>query len=64
MVNFLLGFSLTIFGFFIINNPVFSHKGGTTDLSYMNLNIFLGIFFIIIGLYFIVNTIRGKKPKD
>ncbi|PHR57789.1 MAG: hypothetical protein COA44_04735 [Arcobacter sp.] len=64
MVNFLLGLSLSIFGVFLINNPVFSHRGGTTDLSYMNINIFLGIFFLLTGLYFIINSIRGKNPKD
>ncbi|MFT5835660.1 MAG: hypothetical protein ACI9RG_000553 [Sulfurimonas sp.] len=37
-------------GIFVMLNPKFSARGGTTDLSYMNLNIFVGLALVCFGL--------------
>jgi len=42
--------SFIAIGIFVIFNPKFTARGGITDLSYMNLNIFVGLMLISFGL--------------
>jgi len=53
--------SLLILGIFVLLNPKFSHRGGTTDLSYMNLNILVGLLLISFGFLLFWN--ERKKIK-
>ena len=46
-------------GIFVILNPVFTARGGTTDLSYMNLNILIGLVLIAFAI-----LLLRKKQKD
>jgi len=51
--------SLIVLGMFVILNPVFTARGGTTDLSYMNLNILIGLVLILFAI-----LLFRKKQKD
>jgi len=62
MVKFLGTLSLIGLGIFVFLNPKFSGRGGTTDLSYMNLNIFVGLALISFGLLLLCSE-RNNKIK-
>jgi len=51
--------SLIVLGIFVILNPVFTARGGTTDLSYMNLNILIGLVLVSLAI-----LLLRKKQKD
>ena len=61
MVKILGTLSLIGLGIFVFFNPKFSGRGGTTDLSYMNLNIFVGIALISFGLLLFWSEQKKKK---
>lgn len=61
MVKFLGKISLIGLGIFVTITPKFSGRGGTTDLSYMNLNIFVGIALICLGLVLFWSEHKQKK---
>lgn len=54
--------SFIAIGIFVILNPKFTARGGTTDLSYMNLNIFVGLALVGFGLALFWNE-RKKSRK-
>jgi hypothetical protein len=60
MVKFLGSFSLIGLGVFVAITPKFSGRGGTTDLSFMHLNIFLGFALVSIGIL-LFQSVRKKK---
>ena len=47
-------------GIYIMLYPKLSSSGGTIDLSYMNINIFLGFILISLGILFL----KSKKNKN
>jgi len=51
--------SLIVLGIFVILNPVLTARGGTTDLSHMNLNILIGLVLISFAI-----LLLRKKQKD
>ncbi|PHR58984.1 MAG: hypothetical protein COA44_02215 [Arcobacter sp.] len=59
MVKFLGSLSLIGLGIFVTLTPKFSGRGGTTDLSYMNLNIFVGFALVSFGIL----LFRSEKKK-
>ena len=64
MVNFLgkVGnLSFVAIGIFVILNPKFTARGGTTDLSFLHLNIFVGLALVSIGILFFRSDRKKKK---
>ena len=59
MVKFLGSLSLIGLGIFVTLTPKFSGRGGTTDLSFMHLNIFVGLALVIIGII----LLKSKNPE-
>jgi len=60
MVKLLGSFSLVGLGIFVTITPKFSGRGGTTDLSFMHLNVFLGFTLVSIGIL-LFKSDRKKK---
>ena len=48
-------------GIFVILNPKFTARGGTTDLSFMHLNIFVGLALVSIGILLFRSDRKKKK---
>jgi len=61
MVKFLGSFSLIALGIFVTLTPKFSGRGGTTDLSFMHFNIFLGLVLVSIGILLFRSDNKTKK---
>jgi len=55
--------SFIVLGIFVIKNPIFTTRGGTTDLSFMNFNILLGFILIVIGILLVKSNIKKKDIK-
>ena len=54
--------SFVVLGVFVIANPTFTARGGTTDFSYMNFNILFGLVLISLGI--LLMTSRGKNKDE
>ena len=61
MVKFLGSLSLIGLGIFVTLTPKFSGRGGTTDLSFMHLNIFVGLALVSIGILLFRSDRKKKK---
>ncbi|WP_345971894.1 hypothetical protein [Sulfurimonas diazotrophicus] len=54
--------SLIALGIFVIANPQFTARGGTTDFSYMNFNILFGLILTALGILLLIS--RGKNKDE
>ena len=54
--------SFIVVGVFVITHPTFSHRGGTTDLSFMHFNIFFGAILVSFGVLLMLS--KGKNNDE
>ncbi len=60
----IIGFiSFVLMGIFLILNPIFSHRGGTTDFSYMNFNVLFGFVLISLGILLLISKVKKRDDK-